>query len=218
MKDAKNTNGNGNGNTTIYSPAKVADIMEVKKSFVMRLLRQGQLKGFKMGKFWRISDEHLNSFIASMHGNGNGKKRMSADTKYKIRFHATLKSQDTLPKTVEEIEGTILSLKDDLQKKTGLKKIVTIAKLQSAVTLREQLKAKLGSMDSTLEHIGSKAYPKLIGLANKDADALEILFEEDANANKKRMVDYIDKDALEVVKGDGEGEKEMDVMAEMENA
>jgi len=43
----------------IYSPEKVAEILDVKKAFVMRLLRSGELKGSKMGKFWRVTESAL---------------------------------------------------------------------------------------------------------------------------------------------------------------
>ena len=191
----------------VYSPEKVAEIMEVKKSFVMRLLREGQLKGIKMGKFWRVPEKYLNEYFANCDQNGTGKSQMSVDTKNKIRFHANLKSQHTVPETVEKLERTILELKDKLQHQTVYKRVATIAKFQSAITVREELKAKLDSMPAILDEIGSKAYPELINLVDKDADSLEALFVKDASG-KKRMVDYIDKGALKMVGDGAEGEKQ----------
>ncbi len=211
-------NQNENGNRKIYSPEKLAEIMEVRKPFVMRLLREGKLKGFKMGKFWRISDENLQAFLATMNENGNGKKRMTADTKNKMRFHASLKSQKSLPDSFMRVEETILQLKDRLQEQTGYEKIATIAKLQSAVMLREELKEKLSSMDATLNAIGSKAYPELMDLADKDADTLEELFVKEAQSPKKSMVDFLHKGALEMVANHSEDEKEVVKAAENQNA
>ena len=61
-------NGNGNGSINIYSPKKVAEILEVKESFVMRLLREGKLEGFKVGKFWRVSMAGLEAYCDACNG------------------------------------------------------------------------------------------------------------------------------------------------------
>ena len=42
MQNKINNNGNENGSIVILSPGKVAEILEVKESFVKRLLREGK--------------------------------------------------------------------------------------------------------------------------------------------------------------------------------
>lgn len=197
---------NVNASTTIYSPAKVAEIIEVKEAFVKRLLREGHLKGIKMGKFWRVPSESLNEYFANCNQNGSGKKGMNADTKNKIKYHSNLKSQDVLPGTVDKLNEVVAEVKEQVNHLTGFKKVALMARLQHAVTLREELKTKLSSMDKTLDAIGSKAYPELMILKDMDADALEDLFARDANNKGKRMVDCLDKEALESLKADNDKE------------
>jgi excisionase family DNA binding protein len=170
-----------NVSTNVFSPDTVAEIMEVKKSFVLRMLREGHLKGFKMGKFWRIMEEQLEEFMLIMSESANGKTRMKAEAREKIRFHTCLRSQDSLPKTVEDLENSILDLKAKLNRLTGHKKVAAIAKLKAAVQQREELKEKIGSMDETLNAIGSKAYPDFIELVDMNPDDLESLFVQNAN-------------------------------------
>lgn len=189
---------NQNGNTKVYSPEKVAEMMDIKKSFVLRMLREGHLKGLKMGKFWRISQDQLNEFLANMSENGNGKRRMKPEAKEKIRFHTCLRSQDSLPKTVEELDVVISDLKDNLKHQSGHKKVATIAKLQAAVQQREELKKKIGSMDETLNAIGSKAYPDLMKLADLDADNLESLFVQNAKSPGQTMLETFERKVSEM--------------------
>ena len=79
-------NGNGNGSINIYSPKKVAEVLEVKESFAKRLLREGNLKGFKVGRFWRVTQEALDDYCASCGENGNGKRKVSKTSKTKSGF------------------------------------------------------------------------------------------------------------------------------------
>ena len=89
-------NTNANGNSRIYGPEKAAEILEVKVSFVKRLLREGILKGFKMDKFWRTTEDALNGYITVCRDKSNGKKTVDVGTRNKIRFHASIRSQESL--------------------------------------------------------------------------------------------------------------------------
>jgi excisionase family DNA binding protein len=179
--------------TKVYSPEEVAELMSVKKAYVLRMLREGHLKGFKMGKFWRVSGEQLHEFISAMSENGNGKRRMKPEAKEKIRFHTCLRSQDSLPKTLEELDVVISDLKDNLKHQSGHRRVATIARLQVAVQQREERKEKIGSMDETLNAIGSRAYPDLMKLADLDGENLESVFVQNAKSPGQTMLETFEK-------------------------
>ena len=181
----------------IYSPSKVAEILEVKESFVKRLLREGKLKGFKMGKFWRITEANLNAYYANCSKNGNGTSRVSEDTRNKIRFHVSLRSQDKTINKVGSIEEDIEKIKRDVRAQYGYKKVASIIKLKSNVVTREDKQRKLDSMDDYLGDLVSKTYPDIRDLTDKDPDTLEEFFIEAARKPQKSMVEYLDKPALE---------------------
>lgn len=46
----------------IYTASEVADKLKVNKETVMRKLRKGELKGFKVGRLWRITAESLEEY------------------------------------------------------------------------------------------------------------------------------------------------------------
>ena len=171
--------------TTIYSPKTVAEILEVKESFVKRLLRDGKLKGFKMGKFWRITKEALDEFCATCNGNGNGNGRISEEARNRIKFHAALKSKDSIPNCVELMNQNILKIKGEIPTQDDHKKIASIAKLKSVVVAREEKKAKLDTMAANLGELAEKAYPGAQNLVNIDPDALEELFANQANGTEE---------------------------------
>lgn len=50
--------------TKLYSVNEVAEFLGVTTRSVYNYLLSGQLKGVKMGKFWKISDRNLSDFIA----------------------------------------------------------------------------------------------------------------------------------------------------------
>lgn len=184
--------------TNVYSPEEVADVMSVKKAYVLRMLREGHLKGFKMGKFWRIAGEQLQEFISAMSENGNGKRRMKPEAKEKIRFHTCLRSQDSLPKTLEELDVVISDLKDKLKNQSGHRRVATIARLHAAVQHREELKEKIGSMDETLNAIGSRAYPDFMKLADLDGDNLESVFVQNAKSPAQTMLETFERKVSEM--------------------
>ena len=49
----------------LYTPEEVAEVLRVKTRTVMEWLRQGKLKGVKLGKLWRIKESELSAFISS---------------------------------------------------------------------------------------------------------------------------------------------------------
>ena len=197
MKNNTNNNVTENGNIVILSPSKVAEILEVKESFVKQLLREGKLKGFKMGKFWRITEAELNAYYVNCSKNGNGTSRVSEDTRNKIRFHVSLRSQDKTINKVGSMEEDIEKIKRDVRAQYGYKKVASIIKLKSNVVTREDKQRKLDTMDDYLGDLVSKTYPDIIDLTEKDPDTLEELFKEAAKEPKKSMVEYLDKRALE---------------------
>jgi excisionase family DNA binding protein len=186
----------------IYSPKTVAELLEVKESFVKRLLRDGEIKGFKLGKFWRMPQESLDDYCASCGNNGNGNHRASEDMRNKIKFHANLRSGVALPNSFERLTSEISRLKEDLRAEKGHKKVALIAKMQMAVTLREQTRRRIEGLDNELTDLGAKAYPDVADLVDTNPDTLEEIFTGAANEPKKSLLDYLDKKVIEELKGE----------------
>ena len=49
---------------TVYTPEQIAEQWGVARHTVLRYLQTGKLKGFKIGRFWRIREHDLNAFIS----------------------------------------------------------------------------------------------------------------------------------------------------------
>jgi excisionase family DNA binding protein len=47
----------------VYTPEQLAEQWGVTRHTVLTYLRTGKLKGFKIGRFWRIREHDLNAFI-----------------------------------------------------------------------------------------------------------------------------------------------------------
>lgn len=47
----------------ILTPLEVMDILGVGKNTIYNLLSSGQLKGFRIGKIWRITGDALEEFL-----------------------------------------------------------------------------------------------------------------------------------------------------------
>ncbi len=47
----------------LLTPSQVAERLQLQERTVTRRLRTGYLRGFKLGKEWRVSSEDLYSFI-----------------------------------------------------------------------------------------------------------------------------------------------------------
>jgi len=43
----------------MYSTTEVAEILNISRATIFRALRQGRIKGIKIGNIWRISEEEL---------------------------------------------------------------------------------------------------------------------------------------------------------------
>ena len=48
---------------TVYTPEQLAEQWRVTRHTVLTYLRTGKLKGFKVGRFWRIRERDLSAFI-----------------------------------------------------------------------------------------------------------------------------------------------------------
>lgn len=186
IKTSENGNSNNNNITTVFSPKSVAEILEVKESFIKRQLREGNLKGFKLGKFWRIPKAALDEYCQSCtgNGNGNGNGKVAEETRNKIQFHAALRSQDAIPGSLEATEANIEEIKARLAVEQGFKKIAYMAKLRTAVKAREEKKQRLNSMADDLNVRVEKAYPGLSVLIDQDPDALEEYFAQGGEVEK----------------------------------
>jgi excisionase family DNA binding protein len=47
----------------VLTPQQVADQLQVTTQTVVRWLRKGQLKGSKLGRLWRITEEDVDAFL-----------------------------------------------------------------------------------------------------------------------------------------------------------
>lgn len=47
----------------VYTLEEVCNILKVTKRTVYNYIKGGQLKAVKVGKYWRVSEEHLKDFI-----------------------------------------------------------------------------------------------------------------------------------------------------------
>jgi excisionase family DNA binding protein len=58
----------------VYTPAQVAERLQVSQVWVMRALKAGRLPGFRVGRLWRVTAEDLQAFIAAHRPHGAGKE------------------------------------------------------------------------------------------------------------------------------------------------
>lgn len=52
-----------NLNDDVYTPDEVATLLKIPKSTVGYLLRNGELKGMKIGRQWRITKKYLELYL-----------------------------------------------------------------------------------------------------------------------------------------------------------
>lgn len=175
----------------IYSPKKVAEVLEVKESFVKRQLRTGTLKGVRIGKFWRVPEESLGAYLKVIGEKGNGKAKMTGQTKNKIKFHACLKSQDCAPKTIQNLSKEIEDVKEKLREEKGPRRIPLIAKLFALTKAVSGKQRSIGSIDAQIQDLAFTAYPDAAGLADKDVDVLEQVLKTVAEIPDKSISDVI---------------------------
>jgi hypothetical protein len=66
---------NGNGTQVIFAPKQMADLLSVKVGVVIRELRGGNLRGFKIGKkSWRVSQDDFNDYCSNRINSTNGNR------------------------------------------------------------------------------------------------------------------------------------------------
>lgn len=52
-----------NLNDDVYTPDEVAALLKIPKSTICYLLRNGELKGMKIGRQWRITKKYLGLYL-----------------------------------------------------------------------------------------------------------------------------------------------------------
>lgn len=50
----------------LLTPDQVAEKLQVSKKTVERMLHAGQLKGYKLGRLWRISEENVQDLLKNI--------------------------------------------------------------------------------------------------------------------------------------------------------
>jgi acetyl-CoA synthetase len=48
---------------TVYTPNEVAKRLKVDRDTIYKLLQDGELKGKKVGRLWRVSDSNLSEYL-----------------------------------------------------------------------------------------------------------------------------------------------------------
>jgi excisionase family DNA binding protein len=51
------------GDIRVYTMEEVCEILSITKRTVYNYIKAGKLKAFKMGKYWRVTEENLRAFI-----------------------------------------------------------------------------------------------------------------------------------------------------------
>ena len=172
----------------VHTPEKVAERLDVKVSHVKRLLREGSLKGIKMGKFWRVTGESVDAFIASLDQGDPVNKSVSEDTLSKMRYQGALKSKNAAPGSIEKMTENIGKIKAVLPTQDHFGKIPKIANLQSTVILRENKRQKIKDLPKILDGLADTAYPGVKDLVNETPDALEAKFTKEAQGSEDDQV------------------------------
>ena len=49
----------------VYTPEQVAEILQISRYTVMEHLRNGSLKGIRIGKLWRVRESGLEEFLGT---------------------------------------------------------------------------------------------------------------------------------------------------------
>ena len=165
----------------VYSPEEVAKMYGLKVKYVKDMLRSGELPGFKIGKFWRITQASLDSFVATLIKKGNGKGHLDENVLNIIKYHANLRSKDSLPKNITKMEENILKIKGELQEQEDSdRKVPAVAKLKATVVAEEANKKKMEAMPGLLADLADNAYPGMKDLVDEDPDTLEAQFRDEA--------------------------------------
>ena len=194
MEDKTKNNGkgtqNGNINLSVYSAERIADMLDVKVSFVNREIREGHLKGFKVGKSWRVTHEALEEYFENRTQNGNGKRAVNELTKDKIRFHANVRRLDEIPTAVQEMGERITRIKGELPEKESYGKLAAIIKMKKLVEAKTEKEEKLATKEEHLNKLVDRAYPGMRDLLHMTPDELEEYFQAPENANNEPQAQY----------------------------
>jgi len=75
--------------TSLLRPTQVADLFQVEERTVTRWLRDGYMRGYKLGKEWRIDSTELESFLERNVNNGpipSARQSIKASMERRDRF------------------------------------------------------------------------------------------------------------------------------------
>lgn len=172
------TTGNGKGLST---PKEAAEILGLKEKYVKNLIREGILPAKRIGKFTRITQDGLDTFIANLDDSSKGTKRMSENVRNQITYHAKLRSKVSTPKAIQMMAARILEIKADLATLDDSdKKVPVVAKYKSTISAKLANIKKMGAISEELEALADQAYPGMRDLIDMDSDTLEELFTQEA--------------------------------------
>ena len=65
----------------VYTLDEVADILKVTRRTLYTYVRDGKLKAVKMGKYWRVSEEVLKTFVSTGTPVADANRRKENQTK-----------------------------------------------------------------------------------------------------------------------------------------
>lgn len=169
----------GKSEFKLITTKEAANRLGVKDAYIKRMCREGKLKGFKVGKFWRVTDAAIADLIDNLqNGNGGngGNGGFSQDAKDRIRFHANLRSQERAPESIDRLNQNIEELKAAMKTEDSLKRLALAAKLRELVLERETKRNRLDHMPEFLDELADSAYPGMKDLVDEDPDTLEAYF------------------------------------------
>jgi excisionase family DNA binding protein len=67
---------------TVYTPEEVAGMLKLPTATVMKHLREGRLKGSKVGRHWRVTDGQIGEYLAAaVPSAGEGARQKRAYTR-----------------------------------------------------------------------------------------------------------------------------------------
>ena len=156
----------------LYTPEEVAELVGLKRPYVMNLIKEGVLPAKGIGRFKRITQKGLDSFIANLDDSNKGRKMMSEDTRNKIKYHANLKSKKNLPTGIDLMTHNIRKIQEEISVLPEHERVPEIDRLEAAVGLQVEKEKKAEAIPQVLDDLGSKAYPRAKKLVNEDPDKL----------------------------------------------
>jgi excisionase family DNA binding protein len=188
-------------NIKVLSPQEVAEQLGHKVPFIKRLLRTGELKGFKTGKFWRTTQSDVDAYIKNCVEAGNTKNLIGKETMAKFQFHGGLRTKKSAPVMVERMEAKIQEIMLTLPEEDEHSKIPAIAKLKALIKTNADKRKQVDSIPGLLEQLADEAYPGIRQLINEDPGALVAMFLSDAEEDEVLERAVVEIDAEAVVEG-----------------